>query len=121
MIDNSALRRAAIVGTVLQVALAILAHFSGWVALHALLFGCMMISATAGYLYAQDVALGYLAGALGGLIAGGICGLFGVALSVILGDSDAGQFISNVLIFLLTGAVGGLFGQMAAGMQAPQR
>jgi len=121
MVDAPALNRAMIVGTSLQVVLAILAHFSTWLALHALLFGAMMLSAIAGYLYAQDVSRGYLAGAAGGLAAGGVCGLFGLSLSVVLGDTDAGLFVQNALIFVLTGAVGGLFGQMAAGMSAPTR
>jgi hypothetical protein len=121
MTDASALRRAMIVGTVLQAALAVLAHFSAWIALHALLFGAMMLSAIAGYLYAQDIAKGYAAGATGGVIAGGACGLFGVALSIIFGDTDPGLFIQNVLIFAFTGGVGGLFGQMAASMQPLRR
>ncbi len=118
MIEMAALRRAMIVGTSLQVVLAILAHFSDWIALHALLFGAMMISAVAGYLYAQDISRGYAAGAAGGLVAGGVCGLFGVAISIILGDTDPGLLLQNTLIFVFTGGVGGLFGQMAAGMQS---
>jgi hypothetical protein len=100
----------------LQVVLAILAFFSGWIAQHALLFGAMMISATAGYLYAQDVAKGYLAGAAGGFVAGGVCGLFGAAMSVVLGNTDPGLFVEDTLVFVLTGGVGGVFGQMAAAM-----
>jgi hypothetical protein len=116
MIDSSALSRAMIVGTALQVVLAILAFFSGWIAQHALLFGAMMVSAVAGYLYAQDVAKGYLAGAAGGFVAGGVSGLFGVAMSVVLGNTDPGLFVQNTLVFVLTGGVGGVFGQMAADM-----
>ena len=116
-VDPAAVRRAMIVGTALQILLAILAHFSLWIALHALLFGAMMISAVAGYLYAQDVARGYPAGVVGGLIAGGVCGLFGAAASVVLGDTDAGLFVQNTLIFLFTGGIGGLFGQMSASLR----
>ena len=118
MIDSSALSRAMVVGTALQVVLAVLAYFSGWIALHALLFGAMMLSAIAGYLYAQDVAKGYLAGAAGGFVAGGVSGLFGAAMSVVLGNTDPGLFVQNTLIFVLTGGVGGVFGQMAAAMNA---
>ena len=57
MIDSSALSRAMVVGTALQVVLAILAYFSGWIAQHALLFGAMMLSAIAGYLYAQRASV----------------------------------------------------------------
>lgn len=117
MTDNPALRRAMIVGTVLQVALAVLAHFSAWIAQHALLFGAMMIAAVSGYLYAQDVAKGFAAGATGGLVAGGVCGLFGLSLSIILGETDSSLFVQYALIFAFTGGIGGIFGQMAAKMQ----
>jgi hypothetical protein len=116
MIDTAALNRAMIVGTLLQVVLAITAHFWGWVALHALLFGAMMLAAVSGYLYAQDVDRGYLAGAAGGLLAGGVCGIFGASLAIVLGDTDPGLLVQNTLIFVLTGGLGGLFGQMAARM-----
>lgn len=117
MINRPALRRAIIVGTVLQVGLALLGHFSGWIALHALLFLGMMISATSGYLYAQDVGRGYAAGAAGGAISGAVSALFGLAMSIILGDMDPGLFARDLAILALTGAVGGPFGQMAANLQ----
>jgi len=116
-LEQAALLRAMIVGTVLQLLLAILAHLSAWVALHALLFGAMMISAVSGYLYALDTAKGFAAGATGGVISGGVCGLFGVALSVVIGDTDPGLLVQNFMIFAFTGGIGGLFGQMAAVMQ----
>ena len=121
MIDSPALNRAMIVGATLQVVLAILANLSAWIAQHALLFGAMMLSAVAGYLYAQDVSKGYLAGAVGGLVAGGVSGLFGVAMSVILGNTDPGLFMENTLIFVFTGGIGGVFGQMAAMMNPARR
>lgn len=121
MIDKSALRRAIAVGTLLQVAFAFLAHISDWIAAHALLFGAMMISAAAGYLYARDVSRGYPAGAMGGLVAGGVSGFFGFCLSIILGDSDPGVFVPDLLILLLTATIGGLFGQMAAGARHAAR
>jgi hypothetical protein len=121
MIDAAVAKRAMIVGTALQVVLAILADFSPWVALHALLFGEMMISATAGYLYAQDVAQGFAAGATGGLIVGSVCGLFGLALSVVLGDTDAGLLIQYAAILAFTGGIGGIFGQMSAGIRSLSR
>lgn len=117
MIDAAALRRAIIVGTVLQIVLAVLAHVVGWIAVHALLFAAMMISAVSGYLYAQEVGRGYAAGASGGLVAGGVCGVFGVATSIVLGDTDPALFVQSALILLFTGGVGGLFGQMSAAIR----
>jgi hypothetical protein len=121
MVVTQALRRAVIVGTVLQVVLALLAHFSDWIALHALLFGGMLISATAGYLYAFDIARGFTAGCWGGLIVGGVCGLLGNAAAIVLGDSDPSRFPVDSLIFLFTGGVGGLFGQLAVHLQPARR
>jgi hypothetical protein len=47
----------------------------------------MLISGVAGLLYARDAALGYGRGALGGAIAGGLCALIGIGVSVLLGDT----------------------------------
>lgn len=114
LIDNRALQRAIVVGTFLQIASVLIAHFSLWIETYALLFGGMMISATMGYLYAQDVAKGYAKGAYGGAIAGGVCAFIGIAVSVFLGDMTAEMLVVRALISVLTGAVGGVYGQMSA-------
>ena len=117
MIDNSALRRAILVGTVSQVAMVVIGHFAPWVALHVFMFGGMLISAAVGYLYARDVTKGYGLGALGGAIAGGVCALLGIAVSVILGDTPPFVLALGTAISTLTGAVGGVVGQMSAGIR----
>ncbi len=113
LLDNRALRRAILVGTMLQLVAVLIAHLSLWIETHAFLFAGMMISATVGYLYAQDVAKGYAKGAYGGAIAGGLCAL-GIAVSVLLGDMTGRMLVVRDLISVLTGAVGGVYGQMAA-------
>ena len=117
MLDPGALRRAVIVGTLLQITLAVLAHYSPWIAVHASLFSGMMISATAGYLYAQDVGNGYWRGALAGALVGGFCMLVGAALSLGFGDATLKMLWIRVAISVLTGAVGGPFGQMSFNMK----
>lgn len=114
LVDNSALQRAILVGTALQIVFVLMAHFSAWIETHALLFAGMMTSATVGYLYAQEVSKGYALGAYGGAIAGGLCAFIGIALSVLLGDMTEGTLLVRDLISILTGTVGGLYGQMAA-------
>ena len=118
MIDRRALLGATLVGTVCQVAMVILGHFIPWIALHVFMFGGMMISATVGYLYAQDVGNGYRRGALAGAIAGGVCALLGIAVSVMLGDTQPYILALGTAISVLTGAVGGVFGQMSASIRA---
>ena len=121
LIDLRPLIRATVVGIVLQVAMYGMGHFSLWFAVNVFGFGGMMISATAGYLYAMDTAHGYFAGATGGAIAGGLCGLLGIALSVWLGDTDRGFIATGTAIAVAIGAIGGLFGQMAANWRAMER
>jgi len=118
MIDNTALLRATLVGTVLQVAMVVIGHFVPWVALHVFMLGGMGISALAGGLYAHDAANGYGCGALGGAIAGGVCALLGIAVSVILGDTATNILILGTASSAVTGAVGGLFGQLSSGRSA---
>ena len=118
MIDLRILLRAFIVGTVLQVFMFVLGHFVPWVILHVFEFGGMMISATAGYLYAMDSGKGYFPGATAGAIVGGGCALIGISLSVALGDIANRVIPFGTAVCVLTGAVGGLFGQMAANWRA---
>jgi hypothetical protein len=114
LVDHRALQRAILVGTLFQVVAVVIAHFSQWIETHALLFSGMMISATMGYLYAQEVARGYVKGACGGAVAGGLCAIIGIAPSVLLGDMTLKMLGIRTLISILTGAVGGIYGQMAA-------
>jgi hypothetical protein len=114
MIDARILRRAVIAGTVLQIVLSLSGYFFPWVAIRFFMFGRMMISASAGYLYGMELGRGYAAGALGGAIAGGLCVVPAIALSVLLGDTDASMLAVGTGISILTGGVGGAFGQIAA-------
>jgi len=117
MIVARFLLRAVIVGVILQLVLAVLGYFVPWVAGTLLLFGRMMISATAGYLYGMQLGRGYAASALGGAVAGGICVVPGLALSILVGNTPAAFLAIGTGISILTGGVGGAFGQMAAIMR----
>jgi hypothetical protein len=117
MIDTRILWRAAIIGAALQLALSLIGYFFPWVAIHLFMFGRMMISASAGYLYGLEFGRGYVVGALGGAIAGGLCVVPAIALSVLLGDTGASMLAAGTGISILTGGVGGAFGQIAAIMR----
>jgi len=118
MIEPRILQRATIVGTVLQIAWMLLGHFfPGMRGFHNVyLFGGMMISAIAGYIYAMAYGAGFKQGALGGAIAGGVCGLIGIAASVLIGDTPFLDIALGTAVTVLTGAVGGLWGEVAARM-----
>jgi len=119
MIEPRILQRATIVGTILQVVWVLIGHFFPAVRTTAnlFLFGGMMISAIAGYLYAIDYAAGFGRGILGGAVAGGVCALIGIALSVLLGDAPNTMLALGTAISVVTGAAGGFWGQIAARMQ----
>jgi general stress protein CsbA len=121
VIDFKPLQRATFVGLVLQIVLYALGHYSGWVEANVVGFGGMMISASAGYLYAMDRGRGWFPSATGGAIAGGICGLIGIVLSVILGDTQQSFIAIGATISVFVGAVGGVFGQMAANLRALEK
>lgn len=108
------LQRAVIVGVVLQLILAVLGHFIPWIPGSVLMFGRMMISASAGYLYGMQMGRSYATSALGGAIAGGLCIIPALAVSVLFGDTPASFLAIGTGIAILTGGVGGAFGQMAA-------
>ena len=91
----------------------LLGHYRPVLALHFGLFGCMMIAGTAGLLYARDLARGYVAGALGGLVIGAACGLAAVGTANLLGDQPDLFIPYGVMVCTLIGAIGGLFGQYA--------
>jgi hypothetical protein len=114
MIDAQILQRAISVGVLLQFTLVVVGHYVPWVKDNAFAFGGMMISGLAGLLYAREFAAGYGRGAMGGAIAGGFCALVGTAVSVLLGDIALVVLPVGTAVCVLTGAIGGLWGQLGA-------
>jgi hypothetical protein len=118
MINAPILQRATMVGTMLQLTMIVLGHYIPWVRDNVFMFGGMLISGIAGLLYARDAALGYGRGALGGAIAGGICALIGIAASVLLKDTPPFVLGLGTSISVVTGAAGGLWGELGARIKA---
>jgi hypothetical protein len=115
MLDNKSLQSATIIGTMLQVAMVVCGHFVAWIALNLFALGGMAISALAGFLYARRSGAGYGSAALGGALAGGICALIGIAISVAMKDTPAMILAVGTLGSAVTGALGGLIGKLASG------
>ena len=114
MIDFKILRRAITVGVFFELVLVAMGHYRPRFRPTFELFGCMLIAGVAGLLYARDLARGYGAGALGGAAVGAVCGLVAVATASLLGDRPDLFIPYGVMVSTLTGAVGGLFGQLDA-------
>ena len=121
MLPKTAFQRAITVGIMILVTFVVLSPYVPLLSRN-VLFATILIAGVAGLLYAREVARGYGIGALGGAFAGGICALIGIALAVLLGDAAAftlGPAPETVLLVgtatsVLTGAIGGLFGQWDA-------
>jgi hypothetical protein len=117
MFDLNILKRALFVGIVIQVALILAGYVWPWLR-PALLFACMVTAAVAGLLYARDLARGFLAGMLGGAMAGAGCGLVAVAGASFLHEQPEIYIPYGVMVMMLTGAVGGVFGELDARLRA---
>ncbi|HEY2034262.1 MAG TPA: hypothetical protein VGH02_11305 [Rhizomicrobium sp.] len=117
MIDIRVFIRALTVGVVLEVALMVATHFVVFIEQQGFLLGGMTISAVAGYLYAMDTGRGYFTSATMAAILGGLSALIGVGVSVALRDAPLHIVPLFTTICVVTGAVGGLFGQMSANLK----
>ena len=115
--DGKLIQSAALTGIMLQITMVVIGHYVPWVRVNAWEFGTMMISGLAGLFYARDFAKGYARGAFGGAIAGGTSGIIGVSAANILGDVLLIAVPLGAAVTILTGAIGGLFGQMAANIR----
>ncbi len=111
MLRVKSLQMATLIGTALQVAMVVAGHYVPYIALHVFIFGGMGISLIAGFLYARG-ADGYASGVLGGAIAGGVCALIGIAVSVLLGDTPAIILAFGTISSAVTGLIGGLLGKL---------
>jgi hypothetical protein len=118
VVNLKILRRAIAVGVMFELLLVVAAHYRPWLKPTFLMFGCMLIAGVAGLLYARDLARGFLAGALGGAAVGALCGFVAVAAANLFGDRPDLYIPWGVMVLTLTGAVGGLFGQLDALMKA---
>ena len=111
-ISIRALLIATAIGTVLQAAMVISGHTNKTVAkLFAL--GGMSLSLIAGLIYAV-LAAGSTTGSAvaGGVLAGGLCALIGIAISYVLKDVPASLLALGTLSSAVTGAVGGWLGSL---------
>jgi hypothetical protein len=115
--DGRLVQRAAVTGIAMQVTMVVLGHYIPWVHVHVSEFAAMMIAGLAGLFYGRDFARGYAKGALGGAIAGGTSGLIATCAANLLGDVPLLAIPIGTAVTILTGAIGGLFGQMDANIR----
>lgn len=102
--NQSALVRATGIGLLLQLLMVIGGHFVPAIAgLFAI--GGMGFSALAGWLYGRAAPEGWQA-LLGGGLAGGLCAVLGIGVSVLLGDVPASLLALGTGPSVITGVIG---------------
>jgi hypothetical protein len=105
--QKTALRNAIIVGTAVQLVMVVCGHWVAFVRLNVFAIGGVAISALAGSIYARDAQAARSRAAVGGAIAGGVCALIGIAVSLALGDVPPLILVVGTLSSAIGGAVGG--------------
>jgi hypothetical protein len=117
MIDLKILRRAVLLGIAFELALVAGGYF--WPhSRPGLMFACMLVAAVAGMFYARDLARGFAAGTLGGALTGAACGVAAVVSANFLNERPETYIPYGVMVMMLTGTVGGVFGELDVRLRA---
>jgi hypothetical protein len=111
--NRNALIVATVIGTGLQMAMVIAGHFVPAVANLFAIVG-ILISLVAGLLYARAAKSGWGDSLLGGVVAGGLCALIGIAMSWALGDVEPIILVIGTCSSAVGGLIGGAIGKLIA-------
>ncbi len=109
--NRTALIVATVAGTALQISMVLAGHFIPAVASRFDVIG-MLISLVAGLLYVRGAKGRWSDSLVGGLIAGALCALIGIAMSWALGDVEAIILVIGTLGSAVAGLIGGAIGKV---------
>lgn len=101
-------------GLAAQLAMVVAGHYVPFIKDNVFAIGGMLISLAAGVLYARAAGGGWLPSLGGGLVAGGVCALLGIAVSVGLKDTAVMILAVGTLGSAVAGLVGGAVGKLIA-------
>ena len=113
--NTKALTTALIIGIVLQLIMVVAGHYVPVIKDKGFAIGGMAISLLAGLLYARAAAGGWAPSLLGGAVAGGVCALIGIAVSLALKDVPPMILVIGTLSSTATGVIGGAVGKLLSG------
>lgn len=99
------------VGLVLQLGMVVAGHYATSVQ-DMFPLGGMGFSLVAGILFAWIAKAGWSSDIVGGAVAGGVCALLGIGVSLALGDVPATVLAFGTLASAVTGAAGGAIGKV---------
>jgi hypothetical protein len=111
LLGRDALIVATTVGLILQFAMVVAGHYSVPVK-NGFAIGGMLFSLVAGLLYIRLAPGGWAGACLGGAIAGGVCAIVGIAVSVSLKDVPTQILWLGTSASVVTGVIGGAIGKV---------
>lgn len=100
------------IGLILQLAMVIIGHYVPAIREKGFAIGGMFFSLVAGLVYARMVQAGWGGALGGGAIAGGVCAILGIAVSVALEDVPAQILLLGTAASVVTGLIGGAVGKL---------
>lgn len=110
--DGRTLLIATAAGLAAQIAMVVAGHYVPVIKTHGFAIGGMLISLAAGLAYAKLAGGGWTPSLTGGLAAGGLCALIGIAVSVVLKDTPPAVLAFGTLGSAAAGALGGAIGKL---------
>ncbi|MDP1632251.1 MAG: hypothetical protein Q8L66_12620 [Caulobacter sp.] len=110
--NSRALLNATGIGTAAQLAMIVAGHFVPFVRDNVFMLGGLAISLVAGLIYGRALKGGWLDSLIGGVIAGGVCALIGIAASVAWGDTPKEILLLGAVSSAVTGLIGGAIGKV---------
>lgn len=110
--NRKALINATVIGTVLQLIMVLAGHWVPFVKDNVFMLGGMTISLVAGLLYARAAKGAWPDSLLGGGLAGLVCAVIGIGVSVLLGDTAPEILLFGTLSSAVTGLIGGAVGKL---------
>jgi hypothetical protein len=111
-INKDSLIVAITAGLILQLAMVIAGHYLPPIKDKGFAFGGMLISLLAGWLYVRLTHGGWLDACIGGAIAGGVCAVLAITVSVWLKDVPNQILLIGTTASAVTGLLGGAIGKL---------
>lgn len=107
-----------IIASLFQIAMVVTGHYVAFVRDHVFALGGMLISLAFGAMWARMGARGKGHAALGGGLVGGLCALIGIAVSVVLGDTEPAVLAFGTVGSFVAGVIGGVVAYAVAGAKS---
>jgi hypothetical protein len=110
--NKDSLLVATAIGLVLQLAMVVIGHYVPAIREKGFAIGGMFFSLVAGLIYARMAHGGWSDALIGGAVAGGVCAILGIVVSVALSDVPPMILVMGTAASAVTGLIGGAVGKL---------